>query len=132
MPRTVPLVVALLVHSLFAFVIVPVVAIPRWSRFTIYGVTATFLFFFIHAAGIFGIAKRLQWGYSLSKYVFGFYMVTSFLGLLISLAHAGVIAIAEKAVFFAVFTWLFMRFQSDPAVRSHFERKSRVSEMTRE
>ncbi len=123
MPKSVPMVTAFLVHSIFALVIVPAVAIPRWSRFTIIGITATFLVFSVHAAGVFGIAKRLPWGYSLSKYVFGFYMVTSFFGLLINLAHSGALAIAASAVFFAVFTWLFMRFQSDPAVRSHFERK---------
>jgi hypothetical protein len=131
MPKSIPIVTALLVHSIFALVIVPVVAIPRWPGFTIWGISITLLVFSLHTAGFFGITKRLKWGYSFSKWVFGFYMVTSGLGILGSLARSGTMTIAERAIFFVVFTWLFMRFRSDPSVYSHFERNSTVSETTR-
>jgi hypothetical protein len=123
MPRSIPIVIALLVHSIFALVIVPVVAIPRWSGFTICGITITFLVFSLHTAGIYGIVKRLKWGYGFSKGVFGVYMVTSGLGLLRRLASPSeVMTTVESAIFFIVFIWLFMRFRSDPSVRAHFER----------
>jgi hypothetical protein len=123
MPRSIPIVIALLVHSIFALVIVPVVAIPRWSGFTIFGITITFLVFSLHTAGIYGIVKRLKWGYGFSKGVFGVYMVTSGLGLLRRLASPSeVMTTVESAIFFIVFIWLFMRFRSDPSVRAHFER----------
>lgn len=123
MLRSVPIVMALLVHSIFALVIVPVIAIPRWSDSTAIGVTVVFLVFTMHAAGVFGIAKRLKWGYSFSKWVFGFYMITSGLGLLGSLAQqSDVMNIAGRAILFTVFTWLFISFRSIPSVRAYFVR----------
>ena len=126
--RPIPIVIALLVHSIFALVIVPAVAIPRWSGFTMLGITFTFLAFSVHALGIYGIVKRLKWGYSFSKSVFGFYMITSGLGLLGSLARrSDLITTAERVIFFIVFIWLFMRFRSDPSVHAYFERSSSMT-----
>jgi hypothetical protein len=129
MPKSSPIVIALLVHSIFALVIVPVVAIPRWPGFTILGITATFLVFTLHAVGIFGILKRFKWGYTFSRWVFSFYLVTSGFGLLIRLSSVQRLAspskalavIAEGAIFFIVFMWLYMRFRSDSSVRAYFD-----------
>jgi hypothetical protein len=100
-----------------------VFTIVRWSGLTFRGITVLLIAFSIHAAGIVGIVKRLKWGYSFSKTVFGFYMITSGLGLLGSLARqSDVMITAEKVFLFTVFTWLFLRFRSTPSVRAYFER----------
>lgn len=120
MRKSIPIVIALLMHSIF-FAIVPVVIIALWSVFTFRGITIGLLISSLHAVGIIGIVKRMKWGYSFSKRVFGFYMVMSGLGFLGSLTRGKVISIVESAIFFAIFIWLFLRFQSDSSVRTYFD-----------
>lgn len=131
MPRSIPIVVALLVHCLAALVSIPWFAISRWSDLTIIGITILLLRFSMHTVGVICIAKRLKWGCTFNKVVFGYYMVTSGSSFFTSFARKSTtIALTENmitvgnAIFFIVFIWLFMRFRSDPSVRDYFERSS--------
>ncbi len=131
MNRSFPIVVALLVHVLTALVSIPWFAYARWSGLTFIGITILLLRFSGHAIGILCIAKRLTWGFTLNKFIFGYYMVTTGLSLLSSLSrvakHIGlteVLIAAGHAIILIVFIWLFLRFRSDPSVRSYFERSS--------
>ncbi len=117
MHKSIPIVVALLMHSIL-LTIVPVVLIALRSGLTFRGIAIGLLIFSLHTAGIFGIVKRVKWGYSFSKKVFSFYLVTSGLGFLANLTRGSVITIVASAIFFVTFIWLFMRFRSDPSVRT--------------
>jgi hypothetical protein len=133
MRKSVPLVIALLMHSIF-LAIVPVVIITLWSGLTFRGITIGLLVFLLHTAGILGILKRTTWGYSFIKRVFGFYMVMSGLGFLGSLGNlirgSKIIPTLESAIFFGTFTWLFLRFRSDLSVRAYFEKAGMTSPET--
>lgn len=133
MKKSVPLVIALLMHSIF-LAIVPVVIIALWSGLTFRGITIGLLVFFLHTAGILGIVKRAKWGYSLSRRVFGLYMVMTGLGFLGGLGNLirglKIMPSVESAIFFTTFTWLFLRFRSDPIVRAYFEKSDMTSPET--
>ena len=128
MPKSIPIVIALFMHSI-VLAGASVFTILRWSGLTFRGITVLLIVFCLHAVGIIGIVKRLKWGYSFSKRVFGFYMVTSGLGFLGNLTRPSITTV-ESAIFFTTFTWLYMRFRSDPSVRAYFERSGMVAPET--
>jgi hypothetical protein len=131
MNRSRTIVIALFVHFFAALISIPWFAYYRWSGLTIIGISILLIRFSGHAVGIVCIAKRLTWGFTFNRFIFGYYMVTSGFSLLSSFSrvakHIGmteVINAVGNAIFLIAFVWLFLRFRSDPSVRSYFERSS--------